>query len=89
MEFTPEQIWEIISEITNGESGLEGLVKQVLESLMLSERGLHNEAHGEVSNGYRCRRVCSGGKVFELRVPRSRNSNFYPMLPGVLKDQEE
>ena len=33
--------------------------------------------------------MCHGGKVFELRVPRSRNSNFYPMFLGVLKDQEE
>ena len=43
MEFTCEQISEIISEITNGELGLQGLVKQGLESLMLSERDLHNE----------------------------------------------
>nr|WP_302568336.1 transposase [Culturomica massiliensis] len=56
---------------------------------MLSERSLHNEALSDVSNGFRGRRVCHGGKVFELRVPRSRNSNFYPMLLGVLKDQEE
>ena len=89
MEFTHEQISEIISEITNGEEGLQGLVKQGLESLMLSERSLHNTAHEDVSNGYRERRVCHGGKVFELRVPRSRNSNFYPMFLGVLKDQEE
>ncbi len=89
MEFTQEQITEIISEITNGASGLQGLVKQGLESLMLSERSLHNEALSDVSNGFRSRRVCHGGKIFELRVPRSRNSNFYPMLLGVLKDQEE
>ena len=37
MEFTQEQITEIISEITNREFGLPGLVKQGLESLMLSE----------------------------------------------------
>ena len=56
---------------------------------MLSERDLHNETRGDVSNGFRGRRVCHGGKVFELRVPRSRNNHFYPMLLGVLKDQEE
>ena len=89
MEFTPEQITEIISEITNGEQGFQGLVKQGLESLMHSERAVHNAAHNDVSNGYRDRRVCYDRKVFELRVPRSRNSNFYPMLLGVLKDQEE
>ncbi|CCZ10970.1 putative uncharacterized protein [Odoribacter sp. CAG:788] len=43
MEFTQEQITEIISEITNGESGLQGLVKQGLESLMLSEMHIKNE----------------------------------------------
>ncbi|MEG2791960.1 MAG: transposase, partial [Odoribacter sp.] len=89
MEFTQEQISEIISGITNGEQGLQGLIKQGLESLMVSERHLYNSDHQDVSNGYRDRRVCHGGKVFELRVPRSRNSNFYPMLLGVLKDQEE
>ena len=56
---------------------------------MVSERRLYNTDHQDVSNGYRDRRVCHGGKIFELRVPRSRNSNFYPMLLGVLKDQEE
>ncbi len=30
MEFTPEQITEIISEITNGEQGFQGLVKQIV-----------------------------------------------------------
>ena len=51
MEFTQEQISEIISEITNGHQGLDGLVKQGLESLMRSERSLHNSEHQYVSNG--------------------------------------
>lgn len=51
MEFTHEQISEIISEITNGEQGLQGLGKQGFESLMLSERSLHNCSHQDVSNG--------------------------------------
>ena len=42
MEFTHEQISEIISEITNGEQGLQGLGKQGFESLMLSELSLIN-----------------------------------------------
>lgn len=41
-----------------------------------------------MSNGYSDRRVCHSVKVFELRIPHSRNSNFYPMFLGVLKDQE-
>ena len=65
MEFTPEQITEIISEITNGEQGFQGLVKQGLESLMHSERAVHNAAHNDVSNGYRDRRVCYDRIVFQ------------------------
>ncbi len=56
---------------------------------MKSERTLHNEIHDDVSNGYRHRRVSHNGQLFELQVPRSRESNFYPTLLGVLKDQED
>ena len=79
---------EIVSTITKGE-GFQGLVKKGMESLMQSERNLHNELTSDVSNGYRDRKVYHGGQMFELRVPRSRNNSFYPMLLGVLKDQEE
>ena len=63
MEFTHEQISEIISEITNGESGFHGLVKRGLESLMLTERSLHNETLSDVSNGFRGSREKVGGAV--------------------------
>lgn len=89
MEFTQSQISEIISGITNGEDGLKGLVQLGLESLMQSERTIYNESVGDVSNGFRDRKVYHGGKMFEIKVPRSRETNFYPMLLGVLKDQEE
>ena len=88
MEFTHEQMSEIISSITNGQEGLQGLVRMGMESLMKSERDIHNEQTNDVSNGFRDRRVCHNGKMFEIRVPRSRENNFYPMLLGVLKDQE-
>lgn len=41
MEFTHEQMSEIISSITNGQEGLQ-LVKMGMESLMKSERDIHN-----------------------------------------------
>jgi transposase-like protein len=88
MEFTHEQISEIISSITSGKEGLQGLVKMGMESLMKSERDIHNEQTTDVSNGFRDRRICHNGKMFEIKVPRSRENNFYPMLLGVLKDQE-
>ena len=62
MEFTHEQITEIISEITNGEQGLQGLVKQGLESLMLSERSIHNYSRFDIF-------LCNFS-VISLRNPR-------------------
>lgn len=87
-EFTEDQMSEIISTITKGE-GFHGLVQKVMQSLMHSERGLHNEQTSDVSNGYCERKVYHGGQMFELRVPRSRNHSFYPMLSGILKIREE
>lgn len=88
MEFTHSQISEIITSLTNNKEGFSNLIKLGLESLMKSERSLHNEQTNDVSNGYRDRKVYSSGKLFEIQVPRSRENNFYPMLLGVLKDQE-
>lgn len=88
MEFTQEQMSEIISSLTNGKEGFQELIRLGMESLMKSERKIYNSQTDDVSNGYRDRRVCHGGQMFEIRVPRSRESNFYPVLLGVLKDQE-
>ena len=60
-----------------------------MESLMKTERSLHNEESNDVSNGYRPRRFYQGGKAFELQVPRSCYTSFYPTLLCILKDQEE
>ena len=88
MKFTHEQISEIISSLTNGKDGFEELIRLGMESLMKSEREVYNTQKEDVSNGFRDRRVYHNGKMFEIRVPRTRESNFYPVLLGVLKDQE-
>ena len=88
MEFTQEQMSEIISSLTNGKEGFQELIRLGMESLMKSEREIYNSQTNDVSNGYRDRRVYHDGQMFEIRVPRSRESNFYPVLLGVLKDQE-
>ena len=38
-----------------------------ISSLPKQYNKLHNEALSDVSNGFRGRRVCRGGKIFELR----------------------
>ena len=88
MKFTHEQISEIISSFTNGKDGFEELIRLGMESLMKSEREVYNTQKEDVSNGFRDRRVYHNGKMFEIRFPRTRESNFYPVLLGVLKDQE-
>ena len=88
MKFTQEQMSEIISSLTSGKKGFQELIRIGMESLMKSEREIYNSQAEDVSNGFRERRVYHGGQMFEIRVPRSRESNFYPILLGVLKDQE-
>ena len=60
-----------------------------LEALMLAERQLYNEQSSDVSNGYRWRKVFGKGEQLELRVPRSRYHQFYPVLLAIIKDQEQ
>src|SRR5574344_1745681 len=88
MEFTHAQMSEIISSITNGKEGFKELIHLGMESLMKSERTIHNEQTDVVSNGFRDRKVYHNVQMFQIQVPRSRENNFYPMLLGVLKDQE-
>lgn len=88
LHFTQEQMKEILSSYANQEKGLEDLLKLCFEAIMKQERHLHNEEHRDVSNGFRSRRIIGREKLMELRVPRSRYGNFYPVLLGLLKDQE-
>lgn len=42
-----------------------------------------------MNNGYRFRKTYGQGKLLELRVPRTRYEQFYPIVLGLLKDREE
>lgn len=89
LTFTREQVSKILEELLKHEVTTNELFKLSVESLMLSERSYHNESNGDVSNGFRRRRMLGKGKCLELRVPRSRYHHFYPVLLGILKDEEE
>ena len=56
---------------------------------MRAECEEHNLIHGDMSNGFRVRKTFGQGKILELKVPRSRQGHFYPLLLGLLRDQEE
>jgi len=89
MDFTQEQISTIFDTIANKENGFEDLLQMSLEAIMRSERMMHNEQQNDVSNGFRKRSVLAHGGKLELLVPRSRHHNFYPLLLGIIKDQEQ
>ena len=78
-----------MAETAIKENGLRELQKLSLEAMMRAEREEHNASNGDLSNGHRPRMTFGRGKILELRVPRSRNGQFYPILFSLLRDQEE
>ncbi|OFY05784.1 MAG: hypothetical protein A2W93_14760 [Bacteroidetes bacterium GWF2_43_63] len=89
LNFTQEQINEILVEISEKKDGLDLLLKHALEAMMRGEREEYKTFAQDMSNGYRPRRTYGRGKMLELRVPRTRNGSFYPLILGLLRDQEE
>lgn len=89
MNFTQVQRYEIIESIIKNGCGIEEILKISLEVLMKAEREAHNHQTQDMSNGYRYRKTYGQGKLLELKVPRTRNGNFYPVILGLLRSQEE
>lgn len=88
MQFTQTQIKDILSEVVSKKDGLNTILKLTLEALMRSERSEHNNEHGDYSNGYRSRKAFGDKQMIELQVPRTRSGSFYPVILGLLKNQE-
>lgn len=89
MNFTQVQSYEILENIIQKGSGIEEILKMSLDILMKAEREAHNCKNQDLSNGYRFRKTYGQGRLLELKVPRTRNGNFYPLILGLLRDQEE
>ena len=88
MNFTQEQITEILQEIANKKDGFNKIMKLSLEVLMKSERKIHQEETGDYANGYRPRKINGFGKEIVLSVPRTRIGDFYPVLLGIIRDED-
>jgi transposase-like protein len=88
LKFNDEQVTQIVTDLQSSHNDYSGLMKIFLEAMMGAEREAHNAERGDLSNGYRPRRAFGGGRVMELRVPRTRYGAFYPVLLNVLKDQQ-
>mgnify|MGYP003485066170 CR=1 FL=1 len=90
MNFTQEQISELLLEIANSENGSNLLMQLTLNAFMKSERHLHQQENsGDYANGYRDRKARGFGKEMILKVPRTRNGTFYPVLLNVLRNEDE
>lgn len=88
MRFTQPQFTKIIEDIIEKEDGLNTILKTTLEAIMKAERSEHQKATKDYANGYRYRKAFGNGKMIELKVPRTREG-FYPVVLGLLKDQEK
>lgn len=89
MNFTQEQISELLLTIASSEDGYRQLLKQALEAIMKAERSLFNAEHSDYGNGYRFSQVCVHNAKMELVIPRSRHHNFYPFILALIKDQNK
>ena len=89
MRLTRVQFKEILSNMMTEANGVSRLMELIIEIAMEGERELYKEDSGDVSNGYRSRRIFATGNMLELRVPRTRQRGFMPLILGVLKDQEK
>ena len=89
MNYTQEQRYEIIEKIIKEGKGIEEILEISLEILMKAEKEGHNATSKDMSNGYRYRKTYGRGRMLELKVPRTRNGNFYPVILGLLRDLEE
>ena len=88
LKFNTEQITQIVTDLQSSQGDYTGLMKIFMEAMMGAEREVYKAQSGDLSNGYRPRRAFGGGRVMELRVPRTRYGSFYPVLLNVLKDQQ-
>lgn len=90
MQLSKTQITALLTEVASQEDGFNELLRMSFEALMKAERQEHlYQSEGDKGNGFRQVKAYGRGKMLELRVPRTREGNFYPLLMSVLRDQEE
>lgn len=81
MEFTKEQLPELISKHSEKENGLQDLMEMMLERLMLSERKeyLNKEGlRGNKCNGFRPGRTYGHGRTLNFRIPVTGTATSTP-----------
>lgn len=90
MELTNLQIESVLKQFLSREKGLNEVLEMIINSLMYSEREAYLKTHEEKNkgNGYRFGKAFGRGKQLELKIPRDRLGQFYPVMLTLLRDQD-
>lgn len=90
MQLSKTQISALLTEIASQEDGFNEILRMSFEAMMKAERQEYLiQSADDKGNGFRQVKAYGRGKMLELRVPRTREGNFYPLLMSVLRDQDE
>ena len=91
MNLTKLQTQDVLKDYLSKENGLNDVLEMVLNSLMLSERDcfLEKSTIQNKGNGYRPGTVFGRGHQLELRIPRDRMGQFYPVILSLLKNEDQ
>lgn len=90
MNLTKLQTEEVLKQFLSKENGLNEVLEIFMNSLMYSEREafLQTQEGPNKGNGYREGQVYGRGRQLQLRIPRDRMGQFYPVLLALLRDQD-
>ena len=92
MDFTKEQLSEVLCKHAERENGLQDLMEIMIESMMVAERREYlreDGLPGDKGNGFRMGHTYGQGRTLTFRIPRDRYGNFHPRILAVLRSQEE
>lgn len=90
MNLSKLQTEEVLKQFLSKENGLNEVLEIFMNSLMYSEREafLKVQDGPNKGNGYREGQVYGRGRQLQLRIPRDRMGQFYPVLLALLRDQD-
>jgi len=90
MKLSKLQTEEVLKQFLSEENGLNEVLEIFMNSLMYSERDvfLKSQDGSNKGNGYREGKVYGRGRQLQLRIPRDRMGQFYPVLLALLRDQD-
>ena len=88
MDFTKEQVSEVLCKHSERENGLQDPMVIMIESMMVAERREYlreDGLPGDKGNGFRMGRTYGQVCTLTFRIPRDRYGNFNPRILAVLR----